>query len=206
MLLEAILARTATSQFTNYCKIPDALGGFDLRELAEAGASRLSSPSLQSSFTICLLHHASLRLPPPCYLFYCAAGPYLGTDTQSPPGQIKFHPCQGPDTTHGACTASQPVSIQYDNLAFQKGTFVAVRWTLSLARCHSTHVPSPPLLSAAPTTAAARLSLSLSLSLSSCLSLAPFHTRAIPLPTLTVTLAPPPPTTPQLGRSALPCE
>ena len=30
----------AKSQFTNYCKVPDGLGGFDLRALAAAGTSR----------------------------------------------------------------------------------------------------------------------------------------------------------------------
>ena len=48
----------AKSQFTNYCKVPDGLGGFDLRALAAAGASRLSSPSPLSSFTnICCVNH-----------------------------------------------------------------------------------------------------------------------------------------------------
>ena len=181
MLLEAILARTATSQFTNYCKIPDALGGFDLRELAEAGASRLSSPSLLSSFTICLLHrrraylhHVISSIVPQVHISAPTrwGGRLSSTRAKVPTRRTALAPPRSPSLSHTTTSLSKRVRSL---------------WTLKKSTC-SQCVPSPPLLSAAPTTAAARLFFSL--------SLAPFHTRAVPLSTLTLTLSPPPPTTP----------
>ena len=184
MLLEAILARTATSQFTNYCKIPDALGGFDLRELAEAGASRLSSPSLQSSFTICLLHHTRRC----AYLHHVISSIVPQVHSSAPTrrahrGRLSSTRAKVP-TRRTALAPPRSPSLSNTTTSLSKR--VRSLWTLKKSTC-SQCVHSPPLLSAAPTTAAARF-LSL--------SLAPFHTRAVPLSTLTLTLSPPPPTTP----------